>query len=184
MQRYNNDRSRWLLLINLALTFCGVGQVWLVQLSSYTLWADVGPAEFPAYHIAWWHSIWGVLFIPAGLVVLCTVAMFWLRPPGVPTWAVWLGIALQFLIYGLTAVWWAPLMARLEGTSGPVYGPMYHLLMVTHWGRVALITAYGLLQFWLAARCFLLEKPNNQTLQEPEKRTATPPLTRTSSPQS
>jgi hypothetical protein len=34
--------ARWLLLATFALSLYGTGQVWLVQLSSYPLWAHVG----------------------------------------------------------------------------------------------------------------------------------------------
>jgi hypothetical protein len=50
--------ARWLLLGVFALGLYGTGQVWLVQLSSYPLWRYVGEAQFPAYHQAWWRSIW------------------------------------------------------------------------------------------------------------------------------
>lgn len=52
--------SEQLLMAACALSFYGVGQVWLVQLSSYPLWTYVGEREFHAYHRAWWRSIWGV----------------------------------------------------------------------------------------------------------------------------
>jgi hypothetical protein len=34
------NKTQWLLLGTCALSFYGVGQVWLVQLSSYRLWAN------------------------------------------------------------------------------------------------------------------------------------------------
>ena len=154
MERQNAMLPQWLLLINLALSFVMVGEIWMTQVSCYPLWGYVGPAEYHAYHIAWWHSIWGVVFVPGGLTTLCALAMLRLRPPGVPPWMVWLGIALQVMIYVLTAAWWGRLMAELESVSGPVYGPMYHRLLVTHWGRVALVTAYGMLQLWMGILCY------------------------------
>jgi hypothetical protein len=48
------NESQWLLIGTCALSFYGVGQVWLVQLSSYPLWTYVGEREFRAYHAAWW----------------------------------------------------------------------------------------------------------------------------------
>ena len=62
--------ARWLLLATFALSLYSAGQVWLVQLSSYPLWAYVGRNEFSAYHRAWWRSIWGVVLGPAALVTL------------------------------------------------------------------------------------------------------------------
>jgi len=154
MKQQNETLPQWLLLVSLALSFTMVGEIWMTQVSCYPLWAYVGPAEYHAYHVAWWHSIWGVVFVPGGLTTLCAFALLRLRPLGVPAWMPWLGIALQALTYGLTALWWGRLMAELESVSGPVYGPMYHHLLVTHWGRVALVTAYGMLQLWIVVACY------------------------------
>jgi hypothetical protein len=151
----NATRSRWLLLVNLALSFYCVGAVWLVQVTCYPLWAYVGSAEFEAYHIFWWHSIWGVILGPAGLVFLGALAMLRWRPAAVSLRMVWLGVALQVALYALTAIWWGRWMAELVQVTGPVYGPLFHRLLVTHWLRVALITAYGLLMFRMAALSFL-----------------------------
>lgn len=148
------NTARWLLLINLALSFYCVGAVWLVQVTCYPLWAYVGRAEWEAYHLFWWHSIWIVILGLGGLTALAAFAMLKWRPPGIPARAVWLGIALQVALYGLTAVWWAPLMAELTQVSGPVYGPMYHKLLITHWLRVGIVTAYGLLALWMTAVSF------------------------------
>jgi len=173
MTRHNGILTQWLLLVNLALSFYMVGAIWLTQVSMYPLWAYVGPAEYHAYHVAWWHSIWGVIFVPGGLTTLCAFAMLRLRPPGVSAWMVWLGVALQLLIYGLTAVWWGRLMAELESVSGPVYGPMYHQLLVTHWGRVALVTAYGMLQLWMSILSYSFRGDDEKSFRR-EFRSPTP----------
>ncbi len=69
--------SHWLLLGTCALSVYGAGNIWPVQLSSYRLWTCVGPREFHAYHLAWWHSIWGVILGPAALVFLGASLMLW-----------------------------------------------------------------------------------------------------------
>src|SRR5438046_442139 len=102
-----------LLIFNLVFSFIAVGQVWLVQLSAYPLFAHVGPEEFADYHTFWWHSIWIPLFIPVGITIACLIAMLWYRPQRVPRWSVWAGIGIQVIIYTLTLIWWAPLMAVL-----------------------------------------------------------------------
>ena len=142
-------RSQWLLSATALLAVYGVGQVWLVQLSSYHLWSYVGPHEFEAYHWAWWRSIWGPLMVPAGVVFIGAILMLWVRPPGIPSWAVWLGFALQMLIALSTAIWWGPLMARVSAPDTGLIAPLYRQLMLTHWLRVALITGYGLLASWM-----------------------------------
>ncbi|HUO02502.1 MAG TPA: hypothetical protein VMU31_06970 [Rhizomicrobium sp.] len=141
--------ARWLLLCVFALSLYGTGQVWLVQLSSYPLWRHVGAAEFPAYHLAWWRSIWGVVLGPAALVFLGAFLMLAWRGPEIPLWAAWTGVALQLGLALGTALWWGPLMARLEGASGGPDPARFTLLLQTHWLRVALVTAYSVLLSWM-----------------------------------
>ena len=143
------SRAQLLLLATCALSIYSVGNVWPVQVSSYRLWPYVGPREFAAYHMAWWHSIWGVILAPAVLVFCGAVAMLWLRAPGVPTWAPWVGLALQIALVAGTAAHWGPLMAHLEGPDGTLLADRYRLLMTTHWLRVAIVTAYGALTLWM-----------------------------------
>jgi hypothetical protein len=146
------SESQALLLATSALGFYSAGQVWLVQLSSYRLWLYVGESEFPAYHEAWWRSIWGVILAPAALVTIGATLMFWARPPDVPMIAPWLGAALQGALVLGTALWWGPLMARIKAPSGGLLPARYRLLMTTHWLRVGLVTAYAFLAVWMLAQ--------------------------------
>lgn len=146
--------SQWLLVVTVFLSLCGVGQVWLVQLSVYSLWPYVGAREFPAYHSAWWRSIWGVILVPAGLVFVAAILMLWIRPDGVPAWALWCGLFLELMLVLGTAVWWGPLMARLAEPETGLILPRYRQLMWSHWIRVALATSYGLLALWMLLKSF------------------------------
>jgi hypothetical protein len=155
--------GRWVLLITLAASFYSVGTIWETQMS-YGLWAVVGPADFAAYHDAWW-SLTGiqlVVFPMAAVAAASSIAMLRWRPPNVPFRAVWLGIALQVAWMVLTAVWWAPLQARVVEARLPdgSLAPDYLLLLGTHWLRVALITFYGIVAFWMAMRSFLPSPAN------------------------
>jgi hypothetical protein len=150
------SRNQWLLIITVFLSLYGVGQIWLVQLSSYHLWAYVGPHEFTAYHWAWWRGIWGVVMAPAGLVFLASLLMLWMRPEGVPVSAIRLGFVLECLLGLGTALWWGPLMARLaDPETGRLILPLYRELLLTHWIRVALVTGYGLLAFWMLLKSMM-----------------------------
>lgn len=142
-------RDQWLLLITSALGLYAVGNVWLVQLVCYRLWPQVGQLEAFNYHIAWWHSIWGVLFGPMAIVVLSAVALLWKRPSNLNARLVWLGFALLVLTGIGTGAWWAPLMARLVTPDGRMALRDYQLLMSTHWIRVALISGYGITSFYM-----------------------------------
>jgi hypothetical protein len=144
--------SQWLLLGTCALSMYSAGQVWLVQLSSYPLWTYVGQQEFRAYHMAWWHSIWGVVLAPAALVLVGAVLMLWWRVPGIPAWPAWFGVALQITLLLGTALWWGPLMAHIEEPDGGLSPERYQLLMTTHWLRVGIVTAYAILGLWMLAR--------------------------------
>ena len=142
-------RSQWLLAVTALLGVYGIGQIWLVQLSSYHLWSFVGPHEIDAYHWAWWRSIWGPVMVPTGVVFIGSVLMLWMRPPGVPGWAVWCGFVLEILLALGTAIWWGPLMARVVAPDIGLIAPLYRQLMLTHWIRVGLVTGYGLLASWM-----------------------------------
>jgi hypothetical protein len=155
------NTGRWLLLFNLAAGFYGVGNVWLVQLTCYPLWTYVGPAEYEAYHNFWWHSIWGDILFPSVLAFLGAIAMLRWRPFGVPKGALWLGVGLQVLLWVLTALMWGRWMAQLIQVSGPVYGALFHKMLVTHWLRVAIVTGYGILQFWIVS--VSLREPTRET---------------------
>jgi hypothetical protein len=43
-------------------------------------------------------------------------------------------------------------MARLEAPDGGVLPERYRLLLITHWLRVAIVTAYGLVVLWMLAQ--------------------------------
>lgn len=149
------DDSRWLLLATCALAAYSVGQVWLVQVSSYRLWPLVGEREFRAYHAAWWRGIWGVILAPAALLSAAATVMLWRPVPDVPAWAVRLGFALQVALLIGTAAWWGPLMARLETQDGGLHPERYRLMLTTHWLRVGIVSTYGALAFWMLARSAL-----------------------------
>lgn len=142
-------RGQWLLLVTSALGLYAVGNVWLVQTVCYRQWPLVGQREAYSYHIAWWHSIWGVLFGPSAIVVFGAVALLRMRPSNVNVKPVWLGLALLLFTSIGTAVWWAPLMARLIAPDGVMLLADYQLLMSTHWIRVALVSAYGITYFYM-----------------------------------
>jgi len=142
-------RGQWLLLVTSALGLYAVGNVWLVQMVCYRLWPLVGPREAFSYHVAWWHSIWGVLFGPSAILVLGAVALLQVHPSNLNVRPVWLGLALLVLTSVGTAAWWAPLMARLVAPDGAMLLRDYQLLMSTHWIRVALITTYGITYFYM-----------------------------------
>ncbi|MEO8852259.1 MAG: hypothetical protein ABI359_00675 [Ginsengibacter sp.] len=165
----NHRIKKSLLLLNLGLSSISIGQIWLVQLSAYPLWAYVVAKEFHTYHLFWWHSIWMLIFIPAGAAIVTTIAMFWLRPPEILRSLIWIACTILFVTYSLTYFWWAPLMVLIGASPEEVNGilqgapyvsnlgwnnetqqQLYNLLINSHWLMVALITAYGILIFYMS----------------------------------
>jgi len=141
--------ARWILLLTLAFSFYNVGTVWLTQVSVYPLWKLVGQTDqWLPYHRAWWHSIWGVIFVPAGFALLGAILLMFFRPPIVPAWSLWLGLGIQIITYGLTALVWAPMQVRLD-QGGGFHPEVQQTLLQTHWGKVALITLYAVLMLWM-----------------------------------
>jgi hypothetical protein len=133
----------WILLATLVLAWYHVGIVWLVQTVAWPLFAHVGQNEFEDYHLAWWHGIRYVIFIPSGLIFAGAILLLFYTPIGVPVWLLWLALGLYALTYLLTAVWWGPLQAKLTDPRSP----RFTLIVRTHWLRTALVSAFGLALF-------------------------------------
>jgi hypothetical protein len=158
--RFDTRARQWLLLITLAAAFYDVGTIWMVHLG-YWLWPRVAPADFGRYHGAWAIGILPVIFPQAAVAFVGSVAMLRWRPPHVPVWAVRCGVVLQLVAWGLTAVLWGPIQANLHFATLPdgSLNPQFVLLFDTHWLRVALHTAFGVLLFWMVSRSFVVERP-------------------------
>jgi hypothetical protein len=141
---------RLLVLVNLAAAFYDVGTIVLAQVD-WQLWRYVGRDRFPQYHLGWWHSVWWSVFPVLGLSTLGIIAQLFWGPP-VPAWMPWASFLLLALSYLGTVLWWGAGQARLEQAVTPdgSLNPAYVRLVNTHWIRVILIAAVGLLQLWIA----------------------------------
>jgi hypothetical protein len=129
------------------------GSIWLAQLN-WQLLRHVGPDQFPDYFAAWQDGLyWASAPVAVAALAGAFAQLRW-RPPGVARRAVWLGVALQGVIWTLTLLWWAPAEDRLHQVRSPdgSLDPLYQQLVAANWLRVALVTAFGMLQLWMAAR--------------------------------
>lgn len=147
------NKAQWVLITTFAATFYGVGNIWMTQFG-WRLWPYVAPGDFPAYHNAWWAMIKPVVFPVAGIAFCGAFALIWWRPAGVTSGPVWLNVAIQLLIYALTAALWGRWQAQTHYARLPEGGldPMYLRSMSTHWMRATLITLSGLLVFWMVVQ--------------------------------
>lgn len=129
------------------------GTIWSSQLN-WQLLRHVGPDQFTDYFAAWQHGLyWAGAPVAVAALVGAFAELRW-RPPRVPRWEVWLGVAVQGLIWALTLLWWAPAEHRLHQAVLPdgSLDALYRQLVAGNWLRVGLVTAFGVLQLWMAAR--------------------------------
>lgn len=79
------ELSLYLLLAWAVLSFWELGQIWLVQIVTYPLFAKVGVADYAAYHQFYGKRIPLVVIIPgfAGFLLPIPLAFF---GPAVPVW--------------------------------------------------------------------------------------------------
>ena len=147
------SRAQWTLMVTFAACFYGVGNIWMTQLG-WRLWPYVAPNDFSAYHNAWWAMIKPIVFPVAAVAFFGAIALIWCRPAGVTATPVWLNIALQVLIYALTAAFWGRWQAHTHFARLPdgALDPMYLRSMSTHWIRATLITLSGLVVFWMVVQ--------------------------------
>lgn len=121
------------------------GLIWFVQLVHYPMFANVPAEVFVEYervHQA--RTTWAVG--PAMLLELGTaIALLWVRPPGVPLWVAWVGLALLLLVDGSTAVFFGPQHGRL---SAGFDAQLHRQLVDWNWLRTAGWTARGVLLLW------------------------------------
>lgn len=114
--------SIWLFLITFALIFYGMGASFVESFVNYPTWPLIGAAEFRAYHQALSPLVIGYMVIPMLLTTVLTILLLWFRPAAVPSWAIWLSIVLQILVWVSTALIQLPIQFQLgaEGLSVPL----------------------------------------------------------------
>ena len=146
----------WAFLVTLAFTLYMTGMIWSMQVFEYPLFALVGRNEFPSYHAAHNRSLPLFVILPSVLAFGSAVVLFWMRPAGIPLWEVSLVVALDLAVLVSTAVWQAPLHARLdrEGFSASVIS----ILVQSNWLRTILWTINALLLLSMTATALFAVK--------------------------
>ena len=91
----------------------------------------------------------GVILAPSALLALGAALMLLYPTPGMPAWSTWFGFALQAALLFGAVIWWGPLMARLETSSGGLVPELFKLMLATRWARVGVVSTYGVLILWI-----------------------------------
>lgn len=93
----NSPVSIWLFLITFTLVFYGMGASFVESFVNYPTWHHIGAAEFQAYRQALSPLIIGFMVIPVFLAIPLTALLLWKRPAPIPSWAIWLALAMQMI---------------------------------------------------------------------------------------
>ena len=146
----------WALLVTLAFTLYMTGMIWSMQVFEYPLFALVGMNEFPSYHAAHNRSLPFFVILPSVLAFGSAVVLFWIRPAGIALWEVSLVVALDLAVLVSTAVWQAPLHARLDREGFSV--KIISILVQSNWIRTILWTINALLLLSMTATALFAVK--------------------------
>ena len=158
--------ARRLVMLNLALAFYNAAMIWLFQLDIYPSWSFVPTSDFVSAEGQ--HLLATSLSVfPAAVAATVVSVLFVVRRPMVIDVArVRIGAVLQVLSWLLTAFVFGPWQGRLtEPVSaakdqlaralGPANDALYHTMMIAHWGRVAVVSAYAMLAWSIAAHALV-----------------------------
>jgi hypothetical protein len=135
--------SFWLLIGSTLVTLYVFGQIWLVQLVVYPLFAQVGPAEYITYHRFYSSRIPLPVILPGFASFLLPVVLVFIRPAPVP-----LGLALANALCGIvgllvTVALEIPRHSRLE--QGGKQDGVIRELITYNWPRTLSISCSALL---------------------------------------
>ena len=140
---------RLLLLVHAGATLMMLGVILVMQVVHYPLFARVGTEEYTAYQKSHMRRVTGIV-LPAMSAELGTAA--WLaveRPPAVPGWMAWTGLALALLLWASTGLVQTPLHRRLtEGFDAEAH----RRLVRSNWLRTAAWATRSGLALWMLAR--------------------------------
>ena len=131
------ENSQLYLLLWSVLSFWGLGQIWLVQIVVYPLFAKVGEREYIGYHRFYTSRIPLVVILPGFASFLLPVALAFFGPD-VPTWMTAANIAMGIVGLLVTVLLEIPRHGKLE-RSGKNDAIIAELIRY-NWPRTASIT--------------------------------------------
>ncbi len=132
------------LLLWSALSFWGLGQIWLVQIVVYPLFAKVGEPEYISYHRFYTSRIPLVVILPGFASFLLPIPLAFFGP-GVPVWLTAANIAMGIVGLLVTVLLEIPRHGKLE--RGGKNEVTISELIRYNWPRTASITAQAAVTF-------------------------------------
>ncbi|MFI0849782.1 hypothetical protein [Mesorhizobium sp. IMUNJ 23232] len=142
------DNSKFYLLLWSLLSFWELGQIWLVQIVVYPLFAKVGEADYVGYHRFYTSRIPLVVILPGFASFLLPIALAFFGP-AVPMWMTATNIAAGIVGLLVTVVLEIPRHGKLE-TSGKNETLIAELIRY-NWPRTASITLQAAVTMFMLA---------------------------------
>ena len=130
----SSKTSIWIFLICFALVFYGMGASFVESFVNYPTWRLIGANEFLAYRHALSPLVIGYMVIPMLMATVLTILLLWFKPVPIPSWAVWLALVLQLVIWVSTAAIQVPIQMELSN-SGLSYQLIDKLIFTNWWFR-------------------------------------------------
>jgi hypothetical protein len=141
----------WVFSIAFALVWYGNGAAFIESFVNYPSWHLVGAEEFSAYHQFISPRVIAFLVAPAVLGTIFTIALIWLRPLGVPAWALWGAILTQIVVWTSTIAIQLPIQFALS-ESGFSVELIERLTTTNFWLRRVPYVISAALFLWMAVR--------------------------------
>jgi len=140
-----------LLHVQAALALYLLGLIWVIQVVHYPLFHFVNATHFVEFESAHQSRMSIVAAAPMVAELFLAVGLFWVRPPGVPLWALGVGLALVLAAWGVTFFVSVPYHTTLsEGYDTTAH----RALVTTNWLRTAAWTLRGILVLWMLHRAY------------------------------
>lgn len=136
-----------LLLSHFSATLFMLGVIWFVQVVHYPLFAKTGRAEFGDYEQQHTALTTWVVAPPMLLELATAVLLFWLKPTGISTGQLSIGLALLVVIWLSTALIQVPCHNRLSQSFDAA---VHRRLVVSNWIRTIAWSLRALLVLWMA----------------------------------
>ena len=121
-----------LLLVQAAASLYLMGLIWLIQIVHYPLMSQVSRENFAQYEQL--HSRWitPIVALPMLIELACCILLVVNRPPAIPAWLTWCGLALVVVIWLSTFLLQVPCHTRLsQGFDAQIHAQ----LVSTNWIR-------------------------------------------------
>ncbi|MDB4940263.1 MAG: hypothetical protein JWO40_688 [Candidatus Doudnabacteria bacterium] len=133
-----------------ALSFYGIGLIWSMELITLRSWMVVDDTElFHKVRGVHWRVLPYLVFIPTGILVLCSTILLWVHPAKILFPLLLLAVLIQYMILVLTGSMWGRWERKISAEHQSSTSPLMKRLRETHWIRTALITLNGLIFFLL-----------------------------------